>query len=118
MKLSDFDFHLPEDLIATRPASPRSSARLLVAQGDAITDSHVFNLPDFLRPGDPSIPIIYEVDRSRDGGSFTTRRVVAIQHGKQILNMSASFHITEEGWHHQHPMPAAPAPDSSTWRRV
>jgi len=52
MKLSDFDFHLPEDLIATRPASPRSSARLLVAQGDAITDSHVFNLPDFLRPGD------------------------------------------------------------------
>ncbi|WP_425078439.1 tRNA preQ1(34) S-adenosylmethionine ribosyltransferase-isomerase QueA [Ruegeria denitrificans] len=52
MKLSDFDFHLPEDLIATRPASPRSSARLLVAQGDAITDSHVFNLPDFLRSGD------------------------------------------------------------------
>ncbi|NOE25622.1 tRNA preQ1(34) S-adenosylmethionine ribosyltransferase-isomerase QueA [Ruegeria sp. HKCCD6157] len=52
MKLSDFDFHLPEDLIATRPASPRSSARLLVAQGDAITDSHVFDLPDFLRPGD------------------------------------------------------------------
>ncbi|NOD29199.1 tRNA preQ1(34) S-adenosylmethionine ribosyltransferase-isomerase QueA [Ruegeria atlantica] len=52
MKLSDFDFRLPEDLIATRPASPRSSARLLVAQGDAITDSHVFDLPDFLRPGD------------------------------------------------------------------
>ncbi|NOC44349.1 MULTISPECIES: tRNA preQ1(34) S-adenosylmethionine ribosyltransferase-isomerase QueA [unclassified Ruegeria] len=52
MKLSDFDFHLPEDLIATRPASPRSSARLLVAQGDAITDNHVFDLPDFLRPGD------------------------------------------------------------------
>ena len=47
----------------------------------------------FIRPGDPKIPIVYEVDRSRDGGSFTTRRVVAIQHGQQILNMSASFHV-------------------------
>ncbi|WP_299636984.1 tRNA preQ1(34) S-adenosylmethionine ribosyltransferase-isomerase QueA [uncultured Ruegeria sp.] len=52
MKLSDFDFHLPEDLIATRPASPRSSARLLVAQGNATTDSHVFDLPEYLQPGD------------------------------------------------------------------
>ncbi|WP_050602145.1 tRNA preQ1(34) S-adenosylmethionine ribosyltransferase-isomerase QueA [Ruegeria sp. 6PALISEP08] len=52
MKLSDFDFHLPEDLIATRPASPRSSARLLVAQGNETTDSRVFSLPDFLQPGD------------------------------------------------------------------
>ncbi|MBR9651817.1 tRNA preQ1(34) S-adenosylmethionine ribosyltransferase-isomerase QueA [Thalassovita aquimarina] len=52
MKLSDFDFELPEHLIATRPAKPRSSARLLVAQGDAITDAHVFDLPGWLRPGD------------------------------------------------------------------
>ncbi len=52
MKLSDFDFDLPEGLIATRPASPRSSARLLVAQGDAITDAVVRELPDWLRPGD------------------------------------------------------------------
>jgi len=52
MKLSDFDFDLPEDLIATRPANPRSSARLLVAQGDAISDSRVSDLPDWLRPGD------------------------------------------------------------------
>ncbi len=52
MKLSDFDFNLPEDLIATRPANPRSSARLLVAQGDAVHDQHVFDLPDWLRPGD------------------------------------------------------------------
>ena len=52
MKLSDFDFHLPEDLIATRPANPRSSARLLVAQGAEISDQHVFDLPDWLRPGD------------------------------------------------------------------
>lgn len=52
MKLSDFDFHLPEDLIATRPANPRSSARLLVAQGGDISDQHVFDLPQWLRPGD------------------------------------------------------------------
>ncbi len=52
MKLSDFDFHLPEALIATRPASPRSSARMLVAQGDDIRDQHVFDLPGWLRPGD------------------------------------------------------------------
>ncbi len=52
MKLSDFDFHLPEDLIATRPATPRSSARLLVANGDETSDAHVFDLPDWLQPGD------------------------------------------------------------------
>ncbi|MGI9369867.1 MAG: S-adenosylmethionine:tRNA ribosyltransferase-isomerase, partial [Ruegeria sp.] len=52
MKLSDFDFDLPEDLIATRPANPRSSARLLVAQGGGITDAQVFDLPEWLRPGD------------------------------------------------------------------
>ena len=59
----------------------------------------------FIRPGDPSIPVIYQVDRARDGGSFTTRRVVAIQHGKQIFNLSASFHVQEEGWDYQHKMP-------------
>ncbi|TDK45099.1 acyl-CoA thioesterase [Antarcticimicrobium luteum] len=65
----------------------------------------------FIRPGDPSIPVIYQVDRARDGGSFTTRRVVAIQHGKQILNMSASFHVEEEGWDYQHVMPEVPGPE-------
>lgn len=65
----------------------------------------------FMRPGDPSIPVIYEVDRARDGGSFTTRRVVAIQHGKQIFNLAASFHKVEEGWTHQHPMPQVPGPE-------
>ncbi len=65
----------------------------------------------FIRPGDPEIPVIYSVDRARDGGSFTTRRVVAVQHGKQIFNMSASFHVAEEGWEHQHPMPRVPGPD-------
>lgn len=65
----------------------------------------------FIRPGDPSIPVIYQVDRARDGGSFTTRRVVAIQHGRQILNMSASFQVQEEGWDYQHPMPEVPGPE-------
>jgi acyl-CoA thioesterase-2 len=65
----------------------------------------------FIRPGDPSIPVIYQVDRARDGGSFTTRRVVAIQHGHQIFNMSASFHIEEDGWEYQHAMPDVEGPE-------
>jgi acyl-CoA thioesterase-2 len=65
----------------------------------------------FIRPGDPKVPIIYQVDHSRDGGSFTTRRVVAIQHGKQIFNMAASFQTDEESWEHQHKMPEVDGPD-------
>ena len=67
----------------------------------------------FLRPGDPSVPILFEVDRLHDGRSFTTRRVVAIQHGKAIFNLSASFHVHEDGFDHQDPMPAdVPEPES------
>src|SRR5665213_3313543 len=55
----------------------------------------------FLRAGDPKVPILYEVDRSRDGSSFTSRRVVAIQHGRQIFNMAASFQVPETGYEHQ-----------------
>src|SRR3954454_3429303 len=55
----------------------------------------------FLRPGDPTIPILYDVDRIRDGRSFTTRRVVGIQHGKPIFNLSASFQRDEDGLTHQ-----------------
>jgi acyl-CoA thioesterase-2 len=62
----------------------------------------------FIRPGDPAVPIVFEVDRSRDGGSFTTRRVIAIQHGQQIFNLAASFQVAEEGFEHEAPMPAAP----------
>ncbi len=65
----------------------------------------------FIRPGDPSIPVIYQVDNARDGGSFTTRRVVAIQHGKQIFNLAASFHVQEDGWDFQHDMPDVPGPE-------
>ncbi|HWB65542.1 MAG TPA: acyl-CoA thioesterase II [Mycobacteriales bacterium] len=66
----------------------------------------------FLRPGDPTIPIIYEVDRIRDGKSFTTRRVVAVQHGRAIFNLSASFQVGEPGVDHQLEMPAAPEPEA------
>ena len=66
----------------------------------------------FLRPGDPSVPIIYNVDRIRDGGSFSTRRVVAIQHGQAIFSMAASFHKPEEGLAHQMKMPDVPPPES------
>ncbi len=59
----------------------------------------------FIRPGDPKIPTLYEVDRSRDGGSFTTRRVTAVQHGEQIFNLAASFQAETEGAEHQFPMP-------------
>jgi len=65
----------------------------------------------FLRPGDPSVPIIYKVDRIRDGGSFSTRRVVAIQHGQPIFSMAASFHKPEEGLFHQMQMPEVPPPE-------
>jgi acyl-CoA thioesterase II len=66
----------------------------------------------FLRRGDLNVPIIFEVDRSRDGGSFTSRRVVAIQHGQQILTMSASFQTVEPGLDHQSAMPDTPAPET------
>ncbi len=66
----------------------------------------------FLRAGDPSVPIIYNVDRIRDGGSFTTRRVVAVQHGQAIFSMAASFHKEETGLEHQIKMPEVPPPES------
>jgi acyl-CoA thioesterase II len=66
----------------------------------------------FLRPGEVDKPIVYDVDRIRDGGSFTTRRVVAIQNGKAIFNLAASFQKLEDGFDHQDEMPEAPPPES------
>lgn len=65
----------------------------------------------FILPGDLKAPVVYFVDRLRDGGSFTTRRVTGIQHGRAIFTMSASFHRVEEGPEHQVPMPDVPGPD-------
>ena len=71
----------------------------------------------FLRPGDPNVPVLYEVDRIRDGRSFTTRRVAAIQHGRAIFHMSASFHIAEPGFDHLDEMPDVPEPDGLPTRQ-
>ena len=89
------------------------AAQALVAAGRTVDpDRPVHSLHAyFLRPGDPTIPIVYDVDRIRDGHSFTTRRVVAIQHGRAIFNLQASFQIVEAGPDHSEAMPAVPGPD-------
>lgn len=75
-------------------------------------ERHVHSLHAyFLRPGDVRRPIVYDVDRIRDGGSFTTRRVVAIQNGHAIFNLAASFQKEEPGFSHQDAMPAVPPPE-------
>jgi acyl-CoA thioesterase-2 len=85
----------------------------LVAAARTVTGRMAHSLHAyFLREGDPAVPIVYEVDRIRDGKSFTTRRVVAIQHGQAIFSMNASFQVAEEGLDHQIPMPDAPPPES------
>ncbi|HKC52139.1 MAG TPA: acyl-CoA thioesterase II [Myxococcota bacterium] len=85
----------------------------LVAAGRTVEGrtAHSFH-SYFLRPGDPDVPILYDVDRIRDGTSFTTRRVVAIQHGRAIFNMQASFQIDEPGLEHQLSMPDVPPPET------
>jgi len=86
---------------------------LVAAQRTVPEDRYVHSLHAyFMRPGDPSTPIIYQVDRIRDGGSFTTRRVVAIQHGKAIFSLSASFQEDEEGFDHQIALPNLPMPEN------
>ena len=89
------------------------AGQALVAAGRTVPqDRPVHSLHAyFLRPGDPAIPIVYEVDRIRDGRSFTTRRVVAVQHGKAIFHLSASFQIVEPGFEHASAMPEVPAPE-------
>ncbi len=66
----------------------------------------------FMLPGDPSVPILYQVDRLRDGSSFNTRRVLAIQHGKAIFALTASFQVDEPGFEHQGDMPDVPMPEA------
>jgi acyl-CoA thioesterase-2 len=92
-----------------------AAARTVEDEGRTPHSLHAY----FLRPGDPMVPILYQVDRIRDGRSFTTRRVVAIQHGRPIFNLSASFQVDEEGFDHQFPItqdvpPAEDLPDFHT----
>jgi len=91
------------------------AAQALVAMGRTVpSDRRVHSLHGyFIRPGDPRVPIVYTADRSRDGRSFTTRRVVAIQHGQPIFTMSGSFQVDEPGIDHATPMPLA-IPDPET----
>ncbi|MGP4000964.1 acyl-CoA thioesterase II [Streptomyces sp. 8N706] len=90
------------------------AAQALVAAGRTVPgDRTAHSLHAyFLRIGDPGAPIVYSVDRIRDGRSFTTRRVVAVQHGQPIFHLSASFQTPEEGLEHQAPMPLAPDPET------
>ncbi|RVD38195.1 acyl-CoA thioesterase II, partial [Mesorhizobium sp. M8A.F.Ca.ET.023.02.2.1] len=79
---------------------------LVAAQRTVEPDRFVHSLHGyFMRPGDIKVPIIYEVDRIRDGGSFTTRRVLAIQHGQAIFSLEASFQVDEKGLEHQFALP-------------
>jgi acyl-CoA thioesterase-2 len=88
------------------------AGQALIAAGRTVpTERRVHSLHAyFVRGGDPTIPIVYEVDHTRDGRSFSTRRVVAIQHGQAIFALSASFQLSEPGPDHQDPMPVVPDP--------
>ncbi|WP_405600970.1 MULTISPECIES: acyl-CoA thioesterase [unclassified Streptomyces] len=90
------------------------AAQALVAAGRTVPgERHAHSLHAyFLRPGDSGAPIVYTVDRIRDGRSFTTRRVVAVQHGQPIFHLSASFQTYEDGLEHQAAMPPAPDPET------
>ncbi|MFI1966088.1 acyl-CoA thioesterase [Streptomyces pathocidini] len=113
---------IEEDIFrgASRPAViPRVfggqvAAQALVAAGRTVPEDRTAHSLHayFLRPGDPGAPIVYTVDRIRDGRSFTTRRVVAVQHGQPVFHLSASFQTFEEGLEHQAPMPDAPDPET------
>ena len=78
-----------------------------VEAGRVVHSLHAY----FLRPGDPSVPILYDVERTRDGRSFSLRRVVARQHGRPIFSMSSSHQVPEEGLEHQDSMPEVTAPE-------
>ena len=91
------------------------AGQALVAAGRTVPDDRLVHSLHayFIRPGDPSIPIVYEAERVRDGRSFTTRRVLAIQHGEAIFSLSASFQLAQRGLEHSEPMPDdVPDPES------
>ena len=89
------------------------AGQALVAAARTVERGSVHSLHAyFLRAGDPKAALLYDVDRIRDGRSFTTRRVVAIQHGRAIFQLAASFHIAEDGYEHLEPMPEVPDPET------
>ncbi|MDQ2877379.1 MAG: acyl-CoA thioesterase II [Actinomycetota bacterium] len=98
---------------STRVFGGQVAGQALVAAGRTVDpDRHVHSLHAyFIRPGDPAAPLVYLVERVRDGRSFTTRRVSVVQHGKTIFTLSASFHRPEPGVEHAEPMPDVPGPE-------
>jgi acyl-CoA thioesterase-2 len=106
----------PEGERRQRVFGGQVAGQALVAAGRTVPeDRPVHSLHAyFIRPGDPTTPLIYLVERVRDGRSFTTRRVTTIQHGKTIFTLSASFHRDEPGVEHADPMPDVPPPEAIT----
>ena len=112
IELDIFRGRSPEEQVQ-RVFGGQVAGQALVAAGRTVPeDRPVHSLHAyFIRPGDPAVPLVYTVDRVRDGRSFTTRRVSAIQHGRPIFTLSASFHRAEPGPAHSDPMPEVPPPD-------
>ncbi|EKT53508.1 acyl-CoA thioesterase II [Providencia sneebia] len=102
-----------EDLGLPQVFGGQVVGQAMYAAEQTIPDNRVINSfhSYFLRPGNSQHPIIYDVENLRDGGSFSTRRISAIQHGKPIFFMTASFQAQEEGFNHQNLMPEVPYPD-------
>ena len=109
-----FRGHQPKNSEVPRVFGGQVAAQALMAAQQTVPDDrfvhslHVY----FILGGDPSIPIVYDVEKIRDGRSFTTRRVAARQHGEIIFYMTASFQVDEDGWDHQDAMPDVPSPES------
>jgi len=98
---------------STRVFGGQVAGQALVAAGRTVPEDRLVHSLHayFIRAGDPRVPIVYQVDRVRDGRSFATRRVTAVQHGKAIFTLSASFQTLQDGVQHTTPMPDVPAPE-------
>jgi acyl-CoA thioesterase II len=121
IELNIFRGRSPEGERRQRVFGGQVAGQALVAAGRTVpADRRVHSLHAyFIRPGDPAIPLVYLVERVRDGRSFTTRRVTVVQHGKTIFTLSASFQQPEPGgFEHFMPMPQVPAPDDVEPTRI
>lgn len=119
MKLEQIEVNLfrgvSRDIGTERVFGGQVLAQAVLAASETVEDLLIHSLHAyFLRAGDHNAPIVYNVDRSRDGRSFSARRVVAIQHGRPIFTLAASFQVKEKGLEHQFEMPEVPAPESLT----
>ena len=113
----DDDLFRGAQMPTTRPIvfGGQVAAQALVAASRTVDPAYaVHSLHSyFLQPGDPSVPTIYDVENLRDGRSFVTRRVIAQQHGRPIYAQTLNFHKDEQGYEHEEPMPAVPAPEDA-----